>query len=133
MISDDLIVVCGAGGFIGGHLVAGLIEQGYGRIRAVDIKTVHLWYQRFDEVENFGSLDLKELSACRNVLKGACWVYNLAADMGGMGFIENNRALCMLSVLINTHLLQAALETGVKRFFYASSACVYNHDKQTDP
>lgn len=133
MVSNDLIVVCGAGGFIGGHLVANLLDQGFGRIRAVDIKPLDLWYQRFDEVENFGSLDLKELFACRKVLKDAYWVYNMAADMGGMGFIENNRALCMLSVLINTHLLQAALETGVKRFFYASSACVYNHDKQTDP
>ena len=132
-MSDDLIVVCGAGGFIGGHLVADLKGKGIKRLRAVDIKPLDLWYQRFDGVENFGSLDLKELSACRKVLKGAYWVYNLAADMGGMGFIENNRALCMLSVLINTHLLQASLETGVKRFFYASSACVYNHDKQTDP
>ena len=130
---DNLMVVCGAGGFIGGHLVADLVQHGFTRIRAVDIKPLHLWYQRFDEVENFGSLDLKELPACRKVLKGAYWVYNLAADMGGMGFIENNRALCMLSVLINTHLLQAALEAGVKRFFYASSACVCNHDKQTDP
>jgi nucleoside-diphosphate-sugar epimerase len=133
MVSDNLVVVCGAGGFIGGHLVANLIDQGFGRIRAVDIKPLHLWYQRFDEVENFASLDLKELPACRKILKGAHWVYNLAADMGGMGFIENNRALCMLSVLINTHLLQAAREAEVKRFFYASSACVYNHDKQTDP
>jgi nucleoside-diphosphate-sugar epimerase len=132
-VTDNLIVVCGAGGFIGGHLVADLLRQGFHRIRAVDIKPLEGWYQRFDGVENLGSQDLKDLPACRRSMKDAYWVYNLAADMGGMGFIENNRALCMLSVLINTHLLQAALEAGIKRFFYASSACVYNHDKQTDP
>jgi nucleoside-diphosphate-sugar epimerase len=132
-LKDNLIVVCGAGGFIGGHLVADLLRKGFSRIRAVDIKPLERWYQRFDEVENLGSQDLKDLSTCRQAVKDAYWVYNLAADMGGMGFIENNRALCMLSVLINTHLLQAAHETNVDRYFYASSACVYNHDKQTDP
>ena len=132
-MSDNLIVVCGAGGFIGGHLVADLLQHGFTRIRAVDIKPLDRWYQRLDGVENLGSLDLKELPSCRKALKDAYSVYNLAADMGGMGFIENNRALCMLSVLINTHLLQVAREAGVVRFFYASSACVYNHDKQTDP
>ena len=132
-MKDNLIVVCGAGGFIGGFLVADLLKQGHTRIRAVDIKPLGRWYQRFDGVENLSSLDLKELPACRQAMKDAYWVYNLAADMGGMGFIENNRALCMLSVLINTHLLQAAREAGVSRFFYASSACVYNHDMQTDP
>ena len=132
-MNDHLIVVCGAGGFIGGHLVADLLRQGFTRIRAVDIKPLERWYQRFDDVENFGAQDLRELPACRQSMKAANWVYNLAADMGGMGFIENNRALCMLSVLINTHLLQAAREEAVQRFFYASSACVYNHDKQTDP
>ena len=99
----------------------------------VDIKPIEQWYQRFDGTEIIGSLDLRELPACRRAVKDAYWVYNLAADMGGMGFIENNRALCMLSVLINTHLLQAAREAGVERYFYSSSACVYNHDKQTDP
>jgi GDP-D-mannose 3', 5'-epimerase len=132
-LKDDLIVVCGAGGFIGGHLVAALLRQGFSRICAVDIKPLERWYQRFHGVENIGSVDLKELPACRQALRDAYWVYNLAADMGGMGFIENNRALCMLSVLINTHLLQAAYEAGVQRYFYSSSACVYNHDKQTDP
>src|SRR6266576_2048211 len=133
MMNDRVIVICGAGGFIGGHLVADLLRQGFRRIRAIDLKPLERWYQHFDGVENLGSLDLKELPACRQALKDAVWVYNLAADMGGMGFIENNRALCMLSVLINTHLLQAAREADVSRFFYASSACVYNHDKQTDP
>src|SRR6266576_6954007 len=133
MMNDRVIVICGAGGFIGGHLVAELVQHGFTRIRAVDIKPLERWYQRFDGVENLGFSDLKELPACGRAMKDADWVYNLAADMGGMGFIENNRALCMLSVLINTHLLQAAREMGVSRFFYASSACVYNHDKQTDP
>ena len=132
-MKDNLIVVCGAGGFIGGHLVADLLRQGFSRIRAVDIKPIEHWYQRLDGTEKLDSVDLKELPACRRAVKDAYWVYNLAADMGGMGFIENNRALCMLSVLINTHLLQAAREARVDRYFYSSSACVYNHDKQTDP
>lgn len=131
-MKDQLIVVCGAGGFIGGHLVADLLKQGHTRVRAVDIKPLDRWYQRFDGVENL-SLDLQELPACRQACTGAHWVYNLAADMGGMGFIEKNKALCMLTVLINTHLLKASREAGVARFFYASSACVYAHDKQTDP
>jgi GDP-L-fucose synthase len=124
-------VVCGAGGFIGGHLVADLIRQGYTNVRAVDIKPFDEWYQRFDQVESL-QLDLQLKESCWKALKGAQVVYNLAADMGGMGFIENNRALCMLSVLINTHLCMAAKEFGVQRFFYASSACVYNADKQRD-
>ncbi len=132
-MKDNLVVVCGAGGFIGGFLVGDLLRQGYTRVRAVDIKPLDRWYQRFDAAENFGSRDLKELSVCRKMVKDASWVYNLAADMGGMGFIENNKALCMLSVLINTHLLQASHDTGVQRYFYSSSACVYNHDKQVDP
>jgi GDP-D-mannose 3',5'-epimerase len=128
-MNDDLILVAGAGGFIGGHLVASLRRHGYERIRAVDIKPVDEWYQSFDEVDNIVA-DLKQLDACHDVCGGAAEVYNLAADMGGMGFIENNRALCMLSVLINTHLLLAARDAGVDRYFYASSACVYNADKQ---
>lgn len=131
-MNSDLIVVCGAGGFIGGHLTAALRAAGFQNLRAVDLKPLDRWYQRFDDVEN-RVLDLKELPACEEALVGAKQVYNLAADMGGMGFIENNRALCMLSVLINTHLLMAAREAGVDRFFYASSACVYNADKQRDP
>jgi nucleoside-diphosphate-sugar epimerase len=131
-MQEKLIVICGAGGFIGGHLVADLIKQGHTRIRAVDIKPLGRWYQVFPQVENL-SLDLQELEACRTATSGAHWVYNLAADMGGMGFIEKNKALCMLTVLINTHLLKAARENRVQRFFYASSACVYAHDKQTDP
>ena len=126
----DSIVVCGGGGFIGGHLVADLARQGYQRIRAVDIKPLDEWYQRFPDVENL-QLDLQEKEACAEATRGSAVVFNLAADMGGMGFIENNRALCMLSVLINTHLLMAARELGVRRFFFSSSACVYAADKQT--
>ena len=126
---QDLMVVAGGGGFIGGHLVAALRAQGYQRIRAIDIKPVSEWYQVFDDVENCVS-DLCELPACRDAVDGATAVFNLAADMGGMGFIENNKALCMLSVLINTHLLMAARDAKVTRFFYASSACVYNAEKQ---
>ncbi|CAN5772408.1 NAD-dependent epimerase/dehydratase family protein [soil metagenome] len=129
MKSDQLISICGAGGFIGGAMVADLRRQGFTRLRAVDLKPAEQWYQKFDDVENV-QLDLQDKAACIVACKDAVIVYNLAADMGGMGFIENNKALCMLSVLINTHLLMAARESGVQRFFYASSACVYNADKQ---
>jgi len=133
MSHPEKIVVCGAGGFIGGHLVADLLKQGYTDIRAVDKKPFEEWYQKFDGVENL-VLDLQEKEACDKAVTGCEIIYNLAADMGGMGFIELNRALCMLSVLINTHLLMAAKEQKVvKRFFYASSACVYAADKQINP
>src|SRR5258705_13192009 len=128
-MNSEKIVVCGAGGFIGGHLVGELLRHGHGNIRAVDQKPFDDWYQIFPDVENL-QLDLQRREACENALRDATLVYNLAADMGGMGFIENNRALCMLSVLINTHLLMAAKQFGVRRFFYASSACVYAADKQ---
>src|SRR6187399_1316167 len=131
-MSSRTIVVCGGGGFIGGHLVKWLKTNTDAPIRAVDIKPVNEWYQAVAGVENL-SLDLQRLENCQRALKKAGTVYNLAADMGGMGFIENNKALCMLSVLINTHLLVAARDGGVERFFYASSACVYNADKQRDP
>jgi len=124
------IVVCGGGGFIGGHLVADLLKQGHQDIRSVDIKPFDEWYQLFPGVENL-QLDLQDRVSCEKALRDAGVVYNLAADMGGMGFIENNRALCMLSVLINTHLLMAAKKFETERFFYSSSACVYAADKQT--
>ncbi len=130
-MASKKIVVCGAGGFIGGHLVADLLRQG-ANVRGVDVKPLEEWYQRFPEVENL-QLDLQEKEACEEAIDGMSLVYNLAADMGGMGFIENNKALCMLSVLINTHLLMAVKDAGVERYFYASSACVYAADKQTDP
>ena len=125
------IVVTGAGGFIGGHLVNDLRQQGH-NLRAVDIKPVNEWYQRFDDVENL-QLDLDLRDACFQAVDGMDIVYNLAANMGGMGFIEHNKALCMLSVLINTHMCIASNEAGVERYFFASSACVYNADKQKDP
>ena len=124
------VVVCGAGGFIGGHLVADLLREGGTRVRAVDVKPVDEWFQVFGEADNRVA-DLSDRDACRDVLAGASDVYNLAADMGGMGFIEANKARCMLSVLINTHLLLAAREQEVERYFFASSACVYAADKQT--
>lgn len=131
-MKSEKIVVCGGGGFIGGHLVANLLQEGHTNIRSVDVKPFSEWYQRLPGVDN-QILNLQQKEACERALDGASTVYNLAADMGGMGFIENNRALCMLSVLINTHLLMAAKKHGVKRFFYASSACVYAADKQTNP
>ena len=129
MDQNKTIVVTGAGGFIGGNLVAALREQGHRSLRAVDIKPLKEWYRSFDDVENL-SLDLNLKKNCETAAKGAQDIYNLAANMGGMGFIEHNKALCMLSVLINTHMLQAAVKHKVERFFYSSSACVYNGDKQ---
>jgi nucleoside-diphosphate-sugar epimerase len=124
-----LTVVTGAGGFIGGHLVAKLRAQGYHNLRAVDVKPLGEWYQHFSDVENI-RLDLNLKENCERAAEGASDIYNLAANMGGMGFIEQNKALCMLSVLINTHMLQAAVKQGVNRYFYSSSACVYNGDRQ---
>ena len=129
--NDELVVVTGAGEFIGGHLVADLLRRGHQRIRAVDIKPLDQWYQLFSEVEN-RSFDLRERNACYDVTDGAAWVYNLAADMGGMGFIENNKAACML-VGADQHA-HAGGGSEARRHSassYASSACVYNGDKQT--
>ncbi len=125
-------LVTGAGGFIGGHLVRRLRDDGVPTVRAVDAKPVDQWYQAFDDVENLHA-NLEDANECRRVTEGADTVFNLAADMGGMGFIENNKALCMLSVLVSTHMLVAAKEAGVERFFYSSSACVYAAGKQASP
>jgi len=123
-------VVCGGGGFIGGHLVADLLRKGFD-VRCVDVKPLDQWYQVHGDAENVvADLNLRERAF--DAVRGADVVYNLACNMGGMGFIENNKGLCMISVLINTHLLMGAREHGVKRFFYASSACVYNGDKQKE-
>jgi nucleoside-diphosphate-sugar epimerase len=129
---DKMILVAGGGGFIGGAMVGELRRQGYKNIRAVDVKPLDEWYQVFNDADNL-VLDLNLKESCETATKGAAEVYNFAANMGGMGFIENNKALCMLSVLINTHMLQAAQKFGVEKFFYSSSACVYNGEKQTDP
>ncbi|PRY62296.1 NAD-dependent epimerase/dehydratase family protein [Glycomyces artemisiae] len=124
-------VVAGAGGFIGGHLVASLLAEGK-TVRAVDVKPLDEWYQVHGEVENL-QRDLADLANCREAVgDGAAEVYNLACNMGGMGFIENNKALCMLSVLPSTHMLMASKDAEVGRFFYSSSACVYAGYKQTE-
>ncbi len=125
---DGIVVVAGAGGFIGGHLVRAIREQGR-TVRAIDIKPLSDWHQVIEGVENV-TLDLSEKGACVAALDDANSVFNLASDMGGMGFIERNKALCMLSVLVNTHLVMAARQQRVHRYFFASSACVYAADKQ---
>jgi GDP-D-mannose 3', 5'-epimerase len=127
---SHLTLVTGAGGFIGGQLVRDLLAQGV-PVRAVDKKPIDDWYFRSPDAENLVA-DLQLAESCDNVTKGAAHVYNLAADMGGMGFIENNKALCMLSVLINTHMLMAAHACGVDRFFFSSTACVYPGYKQSN-
>src|SRR6056297_169267 len=126
------ILVAGGGGFIGGHLVKSLIADGH-EVRSVDVKPIDQWWQVHPGAENRPSVDLMGLDACRSATKDVDRVYNPAADMGGMGFIENHKAACMLSVLISTHLLQAAVDNDVERLFYASSACVYAAEHQTDP
>ena len=126
---DDLILVTGAGGFIGGHLVADLRSEGYKRICAVDTKPYAEWYQIFPDTDN-RQLDLRDKESCYEATRDVRYVFQLAADMGGMGFIETHKADCMLSVLSNTHMLMAARDLGVERFFFSSSACVYAADKQ---
>jgi GDP-D-mannose 3',5'-epimerase len=127
---SELVLITGGGGFIGGWLARALIERGK-RVRCVDIKPLAEWYQLHAGAENVVA-DLRALDACRAAAAGAAHIYNLAADMGGMGFIESHKADCMLSVLINTHMLMAARDAGARRYFYASSACVYAAEKQTD-
>jgi len=126
---DDLLVIAGAGGFIGGSLVRYFSEQGFMRLRAIDKKPLPLWYQRLPGVESL-CLDLSEKENAVRAVEGAAEVYNLAADMGGMGFIERYRIECLRSVLINTHLVEAAFHAGAQRYFFASSACVYNTNLQ---
>jgi GDP-D-mannose 3',5'-epimerase len=129
---DDLIVVAGAGGFIAGSLVRYFHDQGFTNIRAVDKKPLPFWYQRVPEVESL-SLDLSYRDNCKRAVEGAIEVYNLAADMGGMGFIERFRVECLRSVLINTHMIEASYWAGVDRYFFSSSACAYNTTLQEDP
>jgi nucleoside-diphosphate-sugar epimerase len=125
------VMVAGAGGFIGGHLVAALLEDGES-VRAIDCKPQDHWFQLHDDAENL-SLDLRRRDNCFRAADAVSQIYNLAADMGGMGFIESNKAACMLSVLINTHLLEAAREEDVSGYFFSSSACVYATSKQDSP
>jgi nucleoside-diphosphate-sugar epimerase len=131
-LKGQKVAVCGAGGFIGGHLVKYLLANGVDVVRAVDVKPLDEWYQVTPGIENL-VLDLKEKEHCYTAARGVQGIFQLAADMGGMGFIENNKALCMLSVLTTTHMLLAARDSGVERFFYSSSACVYNGEKQKNP
>lgn len=131
-VKGKSVLVCGAGGFIGGHLVKSLLANGAGKVRGVDKKPLEEWYQTSPDEEKL-ILNLEDRENCQIAADGMDVVIQLAADMGGMGFIERNKALCMLSVLISTHMLLAARDKGVERFFYSSSACVYNGDKQRDP
>ena len=132
MNKSERVLVTGAGGFIGGWLVRDLLNKGFTDIVAVDIKDFPNWYQIFDESANH-VLDLRDSKNCLKAMEGVKVVYNLAADMGGMGFIENNKALCMLSVLVNTNLIEIAKNQHVLKYFFASSACVYNQSMQLDP
>ena len=129
---DDLILISGAGGFIGGSLARYFHDQGFTRIRAIDKKPLMEWYQRVPGIESL-SLDLSERDNCRRAADGAVEIYNLAADMGGMGFIENYRVECLRSILINTHMLEAAYQAGAERYLFSSSACAYNIELQQDP
>jgi GDP-D-mannose 3',5'-epimerase len=122
------ILVCGAGGFIGGHLVKDLINDGHDLV-CVDVKPFEYWFQIYEKNKNF-SLDLKEYENCLKVTENIDYIYNMACNMGGMGFIENNKAECMLSVLINTNILRSCIHNKVKKYFFSSSACVYNASKQ---
>ena len=125
------ILVVGAGGFIGGHLVKRLLSEG-NNIIACDIKPKEYWFQDFDNIENHYDVDMKDISNCRKLSKNIDYVFNMACNMGGMGFIENNKAECMQSVLINTNLLIASNENKIQRYFFSSSACAYNKTKQQD-
>lgn len=129
---DDLIVITGAGGFIGGALTSYFSERGFTKIRAIDKKPLPNWYQVVPGAESLSS-DLSENENCIRACEGAVEVYNLAADMGGMGFIENFRVECLRSILINTHMIEAAYRAGVQRYFFSSSACAYNTELQKDP
>src|SRR4029434_9185953 len=132
MSKNDLWVFAVAGVFMGGHLVRILQQRGHSKIRAVDVKPLNEWYQKTPGVENQVG-DLALLEPCRAAAKGARTIYNLAADMGGMGFIETHKAECMLSVLVSTHMLVAAKEAGTERFFYSSSACRYTPPSTVRP
>ena len=131
MIKNKKILVVGAGGFIGGHLVKRLLHE-KNTIVAADIKPKEYWFQDYDNVKNFYSMDMKEIDNCKKVTKNIDYVFNMACNMGGMGFIENNKAECMQSVLINTNLLIACKENRIKRYFFSSSACAYNQSKQKE-
>ncbi len=129
-MSKNTYLVVGGGGFIAGHLIKKLINDG-NNVVATDIKPKHFWFQTFDEIKSYAEMDMKDYSNCLKVTRGVDYIFNMACNMGGMGFIENNKAECMLSVLINTNLLRASLENKIKKYFFSSSACVYNTSKQS--
>ena len=131
MDKNKKVLIVGAGGFIGGHLVKKILDNG-NSVVATDIKPKEYWFQDFDTVENYYATDMKDILNCRKVTQGVDYVFNMACNMGGMGFIENNKAECMQSVLINTNLLIACNENKVQRYFFSSSACAYNKTKQED-
>ena len=131
MDKNKKVLIVGAGGFIGGHLVKKILDNG-NPVVAADIKPKEYWFQDFDIVENNYATDMKDIANCRKVTYGVDYVFNMACNMGGMGFIENNKAECMQSVLINTNLLIACKENKVQRYFFSSSACAYNKTKQED-
>tara|TARA_Y100000591_G_scaffold331226_1_gene364466 strand:+ start:420 stop:1430 length:1011 start_codon:yes stop_codon:yes gene_type:complete len=131
MIKGKKILVVGAGGFIGGHLLKRLLKDG-NSIVATDIKPKEYWFQDFENAQNHYSMDMKDINNCRNVSKNVDYVFNMACNMGGMGFIENNKAECMQSVLINTNLLISCKENRIKKYFFSSSACAYNKSKQQE-
>jgi GDP-D-mannose 3',5'-epimerase len=124
------VLICGAGGFIGGHLVSNLLKANNYNIFCADIKPFNQWFQFYKDLNNF-SKDLRDSNYCYNLTRKIDYVFNLACNMGGMGFIENNKAECMISVLINTNLLRASVKNNVQKFFFSSSACVYNASKQS--
>ena len=131
MIKNKKVLVVGAGGFIAGHLIKKILDNG-NTVVACDIKPKEYWFQDFENIENYYSMDMKDISNCRKVTKGVSYVFNMACNMGGMGFIENNKAECMQSVLINTNLLIASKENKVEKYFFSSSACAYNKSKQEE-
>jgi nucleoside-diphosphate-sugar epimerase len=128
-MSKNTYLVVGGGGFIAGHLIKRLIDEG-NTVIAADIKPKQFWFQTFDDVKSYADMDMKDYDNCLKITKGVDYIFNMACNMGGMGFIENNKAECMLSVLINTNLLRASLENKIKKYFFSSSACVYNSSKQ---
>ena len=131
MDKNKKVLIVGAGGFIGGHLVSKILNNG-NDVVASDIKPKEYWFQDFDTVENYYATDMKDISNCRKVTQDVDYVFNMACNMGGMGFIENNKAECMQSVLINTNLLIASKENKIERYFFSSSACAYNKSKQEE-